>query len=99
MNQLSPKAAIDQKDAWLNACNMERPLERIRQFTAALARLAPTIDDNQAAAIVQELTLAIEECLDEVDGSHGYFFHLHHPNRERFAYEGWPTEQAIVEAT
>jgi hypothetical protein len=98
MNQLSPKAAIDQKDAWLNACNMERPLERIRQFTAALARLAPTIDDNQAATIVQELTLAIEECLDEVDESYGFFFHLHHPDRERFERAGWP-EQAVVEAT
>jgi hypothetical protein len=76
MNQISPKDAIDQKDAYSHACDMEKPLERIRQFTAALARLAPTIDDGQAAAIIQELTLAIEESLDELDGSHGYFFEL-----------------------
>ena len=49
---------------------------------------------GRAAAIMQELTLAIEECLDEVDGSHGFFFHLHHPDRERFEREGWPTEQS-----
>jgi hypothetical protein len=72
---------ISPKDAWLNACNMEDPLQRIRNFTAALARLAPTMEDGQAAAIVQELTLAIAECLDELDESHGFFFELHHPNR------------------
>ena len=38
------------------------------------------------------------ECLDEVDGSHEYFFRLHHPDRERFEREGWPTEQAAAEA-
>jgi hypothetical protein len=86
-------------NAFDQACSMEKPLERIRQFTAALARLAITMEDGQAASIVQELTLAIEECLDEVDGSHGFFFHLHHPNRERFEREGWPSEQAAVEAT
>jgi hypothetical protein len=78
-----PTSATE-KDAYSRACDMEKPLQRIRQFAAALARLAPTIDDGQAAAIVQELTLAIQECLDELDGSHGFFFELHHPNRERF---------------
>lgn len=57
------KTTIEQKDAFDQACGMEKPLERIRQFTAGLARLAPTIDDGQAAAIVRELTLAIEESL------------------------------------
>jgi hypothetical protein len=71
-----------EKNAFDRACAMEKPLERIRQFTAGLARLAPTIDDGQAAAIVQELTLAITECLDELDGSHEFFFELHHPDRE-----------------
>jgi hypothetical protein len=98
MNQISPKDAIDQKDAYSHACAMEKPLERIRQFTAGLARLAPTIDDGQAAAIVRELTVAIEESLDELDGSHEFFFRLHHPDRERFEREGWPTEQATVQS-
>jgi hypothetical protein len=31
------------------------------------------MDDGEAAAIVQELTLAIAECLDELDGSHEFF--------------------------
>jgi hypothetical protein len=88
------KTTIDQKDAYSHACAMEKPLERIRQFTAGLARLAPTIDDGQAASIVQELTLAIQESLDELDATQGYFFRLHHPDRERFEREGWPTEQA-----
>jgi hypothetical protein len=76
------------------ACDMEDPLQRIRNFTAALARLAPTIDDGGAAAIIQECTLAITESLEPLDESHGYFFELHHPERERFEREGWPAEQA-----
>jgi hypothetical protein len=80
-----------EKDAYAYACKMEDPLQRIRNFNAALARLAPTIDDEGAAGIMQELTLAIAECLDELDGSHGFFFHLHHPNRERFEREGRPS--------
>jgi hypothetical protein len=79
---------MTEKDAYAYACSMENPLARIRNFTAALARLAPTIDDESAAGIMQELTLAIAECLDELDGSHGYFFHLHHPERERCEREG-----------
>jgi hypothetical protein len=35
----------EKDDAFSRACDMEKPIERIRQFTAALARLAPTIDD------------------------------------------------------
>jgi hypothetical protein len=72
-------------DAYSRACAMERPLERIRQFTAGLARLAPTIDDGQAASIIQELTLAIEESLDDLDDIHGFFFELHHPAPEQAA--------------
>jgi hypothetical protein len=79
-------------DAFGHACAMEDPLQRIRNFTAGLARLAPTMDDGEAAAIVQELTLAIAECLDELDGSHEFFFQLHHPDRERFQREGWPDD-------
>jgi hypothetical protein len=89
---------IDQKDAFSRACEMEKPLERIRNFAAALARLAPTIDDGQASDIVRVLTLAIAECLDEVDQSHEYFFHLHHPDRERFERDGWPTEAGEITA-
>jgi hypothetical protein len=42
---------MTQKDAYAVACSMEDPLRRIRTFTAALARLAPTIDDGCAASI------------------------------------------------
>jgi hypothetical protein len=81
---------MSKKDAYSHACAMERPIERIRQFTAALARLAPTIDDGDAASIIQALILAIEESLDALDASHGYFFRLHHPDAARFEREGWP---------
>jgi hypothetical protein len=79
------KTTIDQKDAYLHACAMEPPIERIRQFTAALARLAPTIDDEGAAAIMQQLTLAIAESLDELDDIHGFFFELHRHAPEQAA--------------
>jgi hypothetical protein len=41
--QGAPSTPFDQ------ACSMEKPLERIRNFTAALARLARTIDDEQCS--------------------------------------------------
>jgi hypothetical protein len=80
MSHHVPFKIAPEKDAYSHACAMEKPLE-LRQFTAALARLAVTMEDGQAASIVQELTLAIEESLDELDGSHGFFFELHHPDR------------------
>jgi hypothetical protein len=75
------------QDAYRQACAMERPLERIRNFAAALA-------SGEGASVAQELTLAIAESLDELDDIHGFFFRLHHPDRERFEREGWPSEQA-----
>jgi hypothetical protein len=89
---------MTEKTAYEQACSMEDPIRRIRNLAAALARLAPTIDDEQAAAIIQTLTLEIEESLDELDETHTYFFRLHHPDRGKFEREGWPTEQAVVEA-
>jgi hypothetical protein len=80
--------------AYSHARDMGQPIERIRNFTAALARLAPTIEDGGAAAIMQELTLAIQESLDEVDESYGYFFQLHHPDHDRFEREVWPDQVA-----
>jgi hypothetical protein len=32
--------------------------------------------------------------VQELEKTHAYFFQLHHPDRERFEREGWPTEQA-----
>jgi hypothetical protein len=62
---------------------MERPLEGIRNFAAALCRVAQTLDDDNGAAIVQELALTIQARVQELDDIHGYFFRLHHPDRER----------------
>jgi hypothetical protein len=47
-----PTIATETGCAYGHACALEKPLERIRNFTAALARLAQTIDDGQAASIV-----------------------------------------------
>jgi hypothetical protein len=43
---------------------------------------------------VQEIGLTITARVEELDDIHGYFFRLHHPDRERFEREGWPSEQA-----
>ena len=75
-----------------HACAMEDPLCRIRNLTGALARIAGTLD-GQSGAIVQELTLAIGEPLDKVDEIHGFFFRLHHPDREQFERTGWPSSK------
>jgi hypothetical protein len=101
MNQISPKAAIDQKDqkdAWRHACDMEKPLEAIRNFALALDRIAQTLEDGNAAAIVQEFGLTITSRVEELDDIHGFFFRLHHPNRDQFERDGWPSEQAAAEA-
>ena len=92
-------AAPPQGCAFGHACALERPLERIRNFTAALERLAPTIDDEQAAGIIQQLSLEIEDSLDELDDIHTFFFRLHHADREKFEREGWPSDQATEELT
>ena len=60
--------------AFGHACALEQPLERIRNFIAAIARLAPTIGDEQAAGIIQTLTLEIAMCLEELDDIHGFIF-------------------------
>jgi hypothetical protein len=97
MNQ-TPKAVIDQKDAFSHACDMERPLEGIQCFALALDRIAQTLGDENAASIVQEIGLTITARVEELDDIHGFFFRLHHPDRERFEREGWPSEQAVAEA-
>ena len=99
MTTIERTSATEIGCAYGHACAMESPLQRIRNFTAALGRLAPTIDDGQAAGIIQTLTLEIDECLDELDGVHGFFFKLHHPDRAKFEREGWPSDQEVAEAT
>ena len=85
------RSPIDQKEAFSHACDMERPLDAIRNFVGALCGIAGTLEGGD---IVYELAMTIQLRVDELDEIHGYFFHLHHPDRERFEREGWPTEQA-----
>jgi hypothetical protein len=89
MNQKSPKA----KDAYRRACDMEKPLEAIRNFASALVRIAGTLDGD-SGMIVYELVSTIQARVQELDNIHEYFFRLHHPDQERFEREGWPTEQS-----
>jgi hypothetical protein len=71
---------------------MERPLEGIRNFVGALCRIAGTLNDDDGAMIVYELAQTIRERVQELDDIHEHFFRLHHPDRERFEHEGWPTD-------
>jgi hypothetical protein len=98
MAQADRICTTSEKDAFGRAREMEKPLEGIRRFALALDRVAQTLDDSNGAAIVQELGWTIQARVEELDNIHGYFFRLHHPDRERFEREGWPTEQAVAEA-
>jgi hypothetical protein len=92
------KIVPEKDDAFRRACDMEDPLRRIRNFAGALDRIAQTLSDDNGALIVQEIALTIQARVKELDDIHGYFFQLHHPDRDRFEAEGWPTEQAVAEA-
>jgi hypothetical protein len=89
------RSPIDQKDAFSHACDMERPLDAIRNFVGALCMIAGRLEGGD---VVYELAMTIQLRVDELDETHGYFFRLHHPDRERFEREGWPDE-AEAEAT
>jgi hypothetical protein len=81
---------MTENDAYSHACNMEKPLDSIRNFALALDRIAQTLNDDNGAAIVQEVALTIQARVEELDDIHEFFFRLHHPDRERFEREGWP---------
>jgi hypothetical protein len=97
MNQISPKA-IDQKDAFSHACSMEDPLVGIENFAGALGRVAQTLADDRNGVIVLHLATAIRALVRELEETHGYFFRLHHPDRERFEREGWPDDDVPEQA-
>jgi hypothetical protein len=71
---------------------MEKPLEGIRDFAGALCRVAETLN-NDDGVIVQQLAQTIRALVQELDKTHEYFFQLHHPDRERFEHEGWPSSK------
>jgi hypothetical protein len=89
---------MTEKDAFSQATGMEDPLRSIRTIALALDRIAQTLSDGHGAAIVQELGWTIQARVEELDDIHGYFFRLHHPHRERFEHEGWPTDEADIAA-
>jgi hypothetical protein len=85
------KIVAEKNDAFSRACGMEDPLRSIRNFAGALDRIAQTLSDDNGALIVQEIAMTILARVQELDETHGYFCRLHHPDRERFERDGWPT--------
>jgi len=81
------------EEAFDQVCRMEDPLRIIRNFAGALDRIARTLSDDNAALIVQEIALAIQARVEELDSIHEYFRRLHHPDRERFERDGWPSSE------
>jgi hypothetical protein len=75
------------KNAFRYATDMENPLVGIRNFAAALCRIAETLDDDDGL-IVQELAFGILDRIQELEKSHEYFFRLHHPERKRLELAG-----------
>jgi hypothetical protein len=85
------KIVAEKDDAFSHACEMEKPLEAIRNLALALDRIAQTLADVNGAAIVQ-----IQARVDELDDIHAYFVRLHHPDREKLEREGWPDTGKIA---
>jgi hypothetical protein len=83
----SPREAFDQ------ACGMEKPWRVSETLRGALCRIAQTLNDGNGADIVYELALTIQARMQKLDNTHEYFFRLHHPDRERFEHEGWPSSE------
>ena len=80
------------KDAFRHACDMEDPLVGIENFAGALCRVAQTLADGDGVIVLQ-LAQTIRALVQELEKTHEYFFKLHHPDRERFEREGWPSSE------
>jgi hypothetical protein len=92
----SERQSNERNVAFSHACDMEGPLAGIRNFATALCMIAETLDDYEAL-VVQELAQQIRDRVPDVEKSHEFFFRLHHPDRERFEREGWPTSERTSE--
>jgi hypothetical protein len=88
--------STQQQDAFSHASGMEDPLSSIRYLASALNRVAQAIEGDDGM-IVYELARIIATRVDQLDDIQRFFFRLHHPDRERFERDGWPTEQRIVQ--
>jgi hypothetical protein len=98
-NHIPFKIVAEKDDAFSHACEMEKPLEAIRNFASALCRIAGTLDDDDGEMIVYELARTICARVEELDNIHSYFFRLHHPDRDRFERDGWPDDEQATEAS
>jgi|SRR5258708_30716067 hypothetical protein len=91
------KIVPEKDDAFRRACDMEDPLVGIENFARALGRVAQTLADGDGV-IVLHLAQSIRTLVQELEKPHEYFFRLHHPDRERFEREGWPTDTGEIAA-
>lgn len=75
-----------------HVCNLERPLEAIRNFGNSLALISEALDEPGASA-VNQITWALLDQLGQIDAEYSTLFRLTHPDRERFEREGWPSSK------
>jgi hypothetical protein len=62
-----------------------------RQFVGCF-RFFWTLKDDDGEVVQELAAQTIRALVQELNTIHGYFFRLHHPDRERFEHEGWPSE-------
>jgi hypothetical protein len=75
---------------------LEGPLGSIRRLVDAVALITETIEEPGASAI-NEIVWTMKDHISELDEIHKVLFRLHHPNREQFDREGWPTDKPETE--
>jgi hypothetical protein len=80
-------------DAFDHVCKIERPLGAIQRLGDALALITETIEEPGASAI-NEIVWTMKDHISELDKIHEVLFRLHHPNREQFEIDGWPTNKS-----
>lgn len=71
-------------------CDMEEPMTVIVDLALALATITETMD-NDIGRIVQRLAWLIKDHADAAEHLRGELFKITHPDREKFAKEGWPS--------
>jgi hypothetical protein len=78
--------------AFSHVCKIEHPLGAAQCLANALALITETLDEPAASAM-NEIVHMVRAHLREIDKEYSYLFHFHHPNREQFERDGWPTEK------
>ena len=86
------QAATESDTPFLHATNLEDPLTSIRNVVSALCLISETMEEP-FGSVVLELARNIGDSVQQLDKEHEYFFRLHHPGREQFERDGWPSDE------